>query len=75
MTLEQLTEDALSLPATSRAYLAEKLLESIDYEEDVPVSPEWKKEIMRRAKELDEGTVEGIPAEAVFEEIEQRLST
>ena len=66
-------DDALSLPETSRAYLAEKLLESIDYEEDIPVRDAWRQEALRRAQEIDEGKVECIPAEKVFTDLEQRL--
>jgi putative addiction module component (TIGR02574 family) len=74
MTLEQLTEDALSLPESSRAFLAEKLLESIDYQEDIKVSDDWKQEAIRRANEIDQGTVDCIPAETVFADLGQRLA-
>jgi hypothetical protein len=34
MNIETITEQALNLTPTSRAYLAEMLLESLDYSED-----------------------------------------
>ncbi len=58
---EKLLNEALRLPTEARALLAEKLLESLDYEEPFEVSPEWRAEIQRRCLELDEGKEELIP--------------
>jgi len=66
MTTGKIVEEALRLPRESRALLAEKLLESLDYEE-FEVSPKWMAEIRRRCKEIDEGAVKLVPAEQVFE--------
>jgi hypothetical protein len=43
--LKDIAERVLKLPPTARAYLAEVLLQSLDYEDDFPVSEEWIKEI------------------------------
>lgn len=72
-TLEEFTTEALALPAEARAFLAEKLLESLDEQEDFPLSDAWRKEISRRSREIDEGRIQGIPAEQVFEEIRREL--
>ena len=69
----KIVEDALHLPRESRAFLAEKLIESLDYEEDFEVSPEWMAEVRRRCKEIDDGTMELIPAELVFEELDRKI--
>ena len=53
--IHDLVNEALALPEASRAFLAEKLLESLDYDEDFTVSDEWREEIRRRCKELDDG--------------------
>ena len=63
---EEIVEEVLHLSRESRAFLAEKLLESLDYEEVSAVSPEWMAEIRRRCREIDEGTAKMIPAEMVF---------
>jgi putative addiction module component (TIGR02574 family) len=55
--LEKLITEALQLPREARAFIAEKLLESLDFDEAFEVSPEWKDEIRRRCQELDEGRV------------------
>ncbi len=61
--IETLAEHALRLPANLRAQLAELLLESLDFEEDFPVSAAWREEIERRCKAIDHGEVELIPAQ------------
>lgn len=45
--IDDIIDSILALPANSRAYLAELLLESLDFEEDFPISEEWMKEIKK----------------------------
>jgi putative addiction module component (TIGR02574 family) len=71
-TTETIIEQVLRLPRGSRALLAEKLLESLDYEE-FEVSPEWMDEIRRRCRDIDDGAVELIPADQVFEDIDREI--
>lgn len=66
-TLEQLTAQALDLPAEQRAVLAETLLESI--EPTPPLSPEWEVEIARRVAEVDRGEVTCRPWSEVMQEL------
>lgn len=66
-TLEQLTAQALDLPAEQRAVLAETLLESI--EPTPPLSPEWEAEIARRVAEVDRGEVTCRPWSEVMQEL------
>ena len=70
---ESLIRKALQLPRDARALLAEKLLETLDHEEEFEVSPEWKEEIHRRCREIDEGKTELIPGDRVFEELKEKL--
>ena len=65
---EQLAVDVLNLLRKDRAFLAEKLLESLDFDKAFPISPEWKAEIARRCRELDDGAVELIPGDDAFDE-------
>ena len=53
--------------------LAEKLLESIDSGSEFELSPEWQKEISKRCNEIDNGTVELIPSEQVFDKAFRNL--
>ncbi len=69
----QLVTEALSLPEKSRAFIAEKLLESLDAAEDFVVSEQWRDEIRRRCQELDANESQTIPAEEVFADLRTRL--
>jgi len=66
---QNVIECALHLPSPIRAFLADKLLESLDIENDEELSCAWRDEIIRRCKEIDDGIVKLIPAESVFQDI------
>lgn len=70
---ENIIHNALLLPRDIRALIAEKLLESFDYEEPFELSREWKEEIERRCQEIDNGTVQLIPGDQVLKEAIARL--
>jgi putative addiction module component (TIGR02574 family) len=70
---EDIVNQALRLPREARALLAEKLLESLDFEEPFEISNEWREEIARRCREIDEGTAELIPGEEVLKEAAREL--
>ena len=60
-------EEAMRLPARSRARLAERLIASLDQEPADPDTEElWAAVAQRRAEELASGKVEGIPIETVL---------
>lgn len=63
---KKLIDDILNLPLQIRALLAEKILESLDIEDDFTISKEWKNEIERRCNEIDEGRAKLTNAEEVF---------
>ena len=64
--LDKIMSEALSLPAPARAFVAEKLIESLDADPGERSSPAWREEVRKRCREIDEGLV-GLPhAEDVF---------
>jgi len=69
---ELLAEQLLAWPTADRARLAALLLASMEPTES-DVEAAWDEEVARRAAELDSGRVRGIPAEAVFAELDRRL--
>lgn len=73
MTIEQILTEAMKWPTPSRAYVAEKLLETLDFEEDVELSEEWLAEIRRRVATIEAGQAQMLPAEKVFAAIRRRL--
>ena len=72
MNIETITEQALKLEPTLRAYVAEILLESLDYEEDFIVSEAWRQEIQKRCKEIDNNPSLLIDGEKFMTELKQR---
>ncbi len=68
-TIEKMTGEALKLPKQARAYLAERLLQSLDDENDFPVSREWLAEARRRGRELDTGRGEAMAGPAALKRL------
>lgn len=71
---EKLVAQVLSLPAQSRAYLAEKLIESLEIEAGAELDDNWKNEVARRCREIDEGHVEPIPSDKAFARVLSAIS-
>lgn len=65
-TAEQIVTAALDLPPQARAFVAERLIESLDAAPGGELSPAWRAEIQKRCREVDEGTVELADAAEVF---------
>ena len=71
--IEHVMKQALELPSQMRAFIAEKLLESLDFEEPFELSSGWKEEISRRCRQIDEGEVQLASSDSVFTEAAKRL--
>jgi Putative addiction module component len=65
LTPEELAEQAMDLPAESRARLADLLVESLDAAELRPIDRAWVAARKRR-DEVRSASVESIPAEDAF---------
>ena len=65
MNLEQIEQAALHLPEEERAALAQRLLLSLDQPSAEEIEADWLAEALRRAREIDEGTVEPVSLEEV----------
>jgi len=64
--IDSIVAEVLSLSPQARAFVAEKLIESLDSEPDVILSAAWREEVRKRCREVDEGSVELRDAEEVF---------
>lgn len=62
-TVEQLAEQAMTLPTESRARLADLLVESLDADELGRIDQMWAGEAKRRRDEVRAGQVKTIPGE------------
>lgn len=69
MSAKIILTEALELPSSLRAMVAERLIESLDEDQSLEMSPEWQNEIIRRCREIDEGSAVLISAEAVFKRL------
>ncbi len=65
MDLKQIEGEALHLSGEERAELAQKLLISLDSPSENEISEAWLQEAQRRARELDEGTIQPISSDDV----------
>ncbi len=71
---KKILEDAMQLEPTTRALIAETLLESLDFEQDFEVSSAWQEEIRRRCEGIDSGTVRLIDSDTVMTELRSKYS-
>jgi len=73
MSLEEIEALSLGLNDAERAWLAGRLLESLDGPPEGQVKKLWADEIERRVRDIDEGRCQLIPAEQVHQEILARF--
>ena len=66
LTVDEIMTEALGLPSHTRAFVAEKLIESLDADSGPDLSDAWQEEIKKRCQELDKGMVELKDEEEVF---------
>ena len=60
-TAKRIADEALKLPVEARAALAGTLLDSLDEEVDEDAEAAWSTEIVKRVRELEDGSVKTIP--------------
>jgi putative addiction module component (TIGR02574 family) len=66
---EKILQEALALPAETRAELVDSLLGSLDGQIDEGVDDAWRSEVRKRVGEVESGTVETVS----WEEFEARM--
>lgn len=74
LTVEQIAEEALSLPSEARALLADRLVESLDPAEDGYVHQLWVAEARRRRDDARNGQVTTIPGDVALEQVRQAFA-
>lgn len=72
--VRDIAERALRLSPSARAYIAETLLESLDFEEDFPVSEEWMAELKQRCLEMDGTDVKPVSGQMAMERLREKYS-
>ena len=71
---KKILEEAIHLEPSTRALIAETLVESLDFEEDIEISPVWQDEIQRRCEQIDRGGVELMDSDTVMAELRKKLA-
>jgi len=74
MTVEQIADEALSLPSEARALLADRLVESLDPIEDGYIRQLWVTEALRRRDDVRHGRVKTISSEEGLARVRQAVS-
>jgi hypothetical protein len=72
-SIEQLTEELLALPSVSRALLADKLVESLEFDTDPTVQATWVTEAKKRRDQIRNGSVQPIPGEEALTQVRRLL--
>ena len=73
LSVEQLIQEALSLPNDTRVFLVEKLMESLESDIDENIQNLWNIEAKKRRDEIRNHTVELIPGELALTQVRQIL--
>lgn len=71
-TYDDIFSAALSLPPGSRAMLAEHLLKSLDADYQKEIDALWEVEVEKRVEEIEQGKVETVTREEVFDKLRSR---
>ena len=73
MSIDQLTQEALSLPNDLRLQLVETLLASFEDVIDDAIQSEWLLEAQRRRDEIRTGSVEPIAGDQALAQVRELL--
>ncbi len=71
ISVDELATKAMALSGESRALLAEKLVESLDYE---AINKIWLAEVKKRRDEVRNNQVKPIPGTEVMEDIRKLIN-
>jgi hypothetical protein len=72
-SIEQLVEEILSLPSASRALLADKLVESLEFDTDSAIQAVWVTEAKRRRDKVRDGSLQPISGEEALAQVRQLI--
>ena len=75
MTRANITEEILALPSASRALLAEKLVESLEFDTEPAIQAAWTTEAKKRRDQVRDGTVQLILGEEAMAQVNRSISS
>lgn len=74
LTIEQIAEEALSLPSEARALLADRLVESLDPLEDGYMRQLWIAEARTRRDDVRTGLVKPVPGQEALDRVRKSVA-
>jgi Putative addiction module component len=74
ISLDRLTAEILSLPSASRAILADKLIESLEFDIDTDIQSAWSSEAKKRRDEVRDGSVRVIPGDDALAQVRNSIN-
>jgi hypothetical protein len=74
-SIEQLMNEALSLPRESRAILVDKLVASLEFEADLTIQTAWMTKSKKRKEEIQIGLVQPISGEVALTQVRQIIES
>ena len=74
LTIEQIAEEALSLPSEARALLADRLVESLDPLEDGYIRQLWIAEARTRRDDVRTGRVKTLPGQEALDRVRKSVT-
>ncbi|MBD2440229.1 addiction module protein [Nostoc sp. FACHB-110] len=72
-SIEQLTAEILSLPSAARVLLAEKIIESLEFDTDPAIQAAWITEAKMRRDEIRSNYVQPIPGDEALAQVRRLL--
>ncbi len=66
--VETILKNAMALDANDRWNIAERLMETLEHDDEVIADAEWAVELQRRTDELNRDPTAGIPWESLRDE-------
>ena len=73
ISLDRLTAEILSLPSASRAMLADKLIESLEFDIDTSIQSAWSTSALKRRDEVRDGSVRVIPGDDALAQVRNSI--
>jgi len=75
MVADRVTDEVLELPVDARIGLVNRILSSLNLPTQPDIDRLWADEAEKRVAEIDQGKVNLIPGEVVFDRIRRKYAT
>ena len=75
MLADRVTDEVLDLPADARIGLVNRILSSLNLPTQPDIDRLWADEAEKRVAEIDQGDINLVPGEVVFDRIRRKYAT